>query len=195
MNVSSIIKEKLQLQLLEYKQLFERLLRIRMTKCEDGQRSSLLSSLDDLEKEFASAEKKMFEILKELEEYHNVQELIRRSMKLLEKKKELILDLVIPLRKIETKLNEVVEEGKRKLEIIEEIERASPDVESLIAYSHRVSVTTSAPLHWSLNQSLLMFTPPAPMEDEMRSGILYTKLDPYSYSLFSNKFKSRKQSP
>jgi hypothetical protein len=52
---------------------------------------------------------------------------------------------------------------------------AAVEPEELVQYSHKISVTTSGPPLWSPGKPLVMYKPPAPQEDEMRSGLLYTK--------------------
>jgi len=86
------------------------------------------------------------------------------------------MDLALQLRKVETMLQEAVEKGKEKLQLIDSASKGA-NVEDLVAYAHKISATTSGPSGWSPEQGPLlpMYRPPAPQEDEMRSGILYAK--------------------
>ncbi len=53
------------------------------------------------------------------------------------------------------------------------------DVESLIAYGHRLSYSTSAPVGWNPNlPHMQQFRPPAPQEHNIRAGLYYTNPPP-----------------
>eukprot|EP01114_Cavostelium_apophysatum_P015072 TRINITY_DN4035_c0_g1_i1.p1 TRINITY_DN4035_c0_g1~~TRINITY_DN4035_c0_g1_i1.p1 ORF type:complete len:188 (-),score=53.72 TRINITY_DN4035_c0_g1_i1:129-692(-) len=115
---------------------------------------------------------KLHELLEELEQHQRFQLRIANIKKEIEEKDRSIQQIAFQLKKAEGLLEEVVEDAKSKLAVIETSDEGSVLPEELIAYAHKISYTSAPPVGWVQGMPLGMFRPPQPQEDEMRSGIL-----------------------
>lgn len=111
-----------------------------------------------------------------MEEHQRFQQQIQAIQAEISRKDEIILELAQQLKKAEQLLEDAVNRGRSRLDVIRKAEEGARDPEELVDYAHKVSYTTSAPPGWQPNMPLIMHRPPAPQEDEMRSGILYQTL-------------------
>ncbi|MFN3535413.1 MAG: hypothetical protein ACK4WB_08495, partial [Desulfatiglandales bacterium] len=71
----------------------------------------------------------------------------------------------------------VVEEGKNRLKAYEIAKENATDPVDLVEYGHKISYTTAGPVGYQSGQPVAIFHPPAPQEVEIRSGLLYTKIN------------------
>jgi len=132
---------------------------------------------EELMKKLLEKDKELQKTVKQVEEHQRFQQKIGQVQKEIEDKDKLVANLVLELHKAEKVLQEIVEKGRAKLAIFEQAEEGAIPPEDLVEYSHKISCTTSGPSGWTpaSGQPLIMYKPPAPQEDEMRSGILYSK--------------------
>lgn len=81
------------------------------------------------------------------------------------------------LRNVEKILQTIVDEGKHRLEVYEQAQQSAIEPNDLVEYGHKISYTTAGPPNYTPGMRLNIFHPPAPQEFEIRSGLLYAKIE------------------
>ncbi|PRP77950.1 hypothetical protein PROFUN_08484 [Planoprotostelium fungivorum] len=137
--------------------------------------SGQAAAATDLMGKLIEKDKELNNAVKELKKHQEFQMKINQTIKDIEEKDKKITQVMQILRDAESILSAQVEEGRKQLKIREQSKQSAPFVDELVSYSHRISATTSAPPGWSDGQETFLYKFPAPMETEIRSGMLYSK--------------------
>jgi hypothetical protein len=91
-------------------------------------------------------------------------------------KDQVIVNLVLELRKMEKKLQQMLENAKNRLKLMENANNSPVDVNQLVAYASYISGTTSAPPEYppgfDTTPKYQIFQPPMPQEKQFLASCL-----------------------
>jgi len=118
--------------------------------------------------------------LKELEEHQQFQTKLLSLQQTINEKDAAIIEFAAQLHKAQHILQTVVDGAKEKLAAIARAKKGAIEVDDLVAYSHRISASTSAPPSWSTvpanERKLGLFIPPNPQDAEMKKSHLMAQV-------------------
>jgi len=116
---------------------------------------------------------KLHQYVKQLEDHQAFQEKLRQLDKEMAALDHQIYEVAMNLKTVEHPLMNSVENEKNHIQTIKKsVSVLAPEI---VSYGHKISYTTSAPSGWIPSQ-VAVFKPPAPQEEQVRSGLLYTKI-------------------
>eukprot|EP01119_Soliformovum_irregulare_P014894 TRINITY_DN4124_c0_g1_i2.p1 TRINITY_DN4124_c0_g1~~TRINITY_DN4124_c0_g1_i2.p1 ORF type:complete len:172 (+),score=22.40 TRINITY_DN4124_c0_g1_i2:34-516(+) len=160
--------------MVEYHAAIRVLLQSIINKASVSNKSGAMSPEDAMDR-VLEIDARLQAAVKELEQHQKFQTRIEELQKQITEKDQIVLDLAFQLKGVEKVLEQIVDEGRAKLKSIEEADAGAVDPKDLVEYSHKICYTTGGPPGWGGDTPLVTFRPPAPQDDEMRSGLLYSK--------------------
>jgi hypothetical protein len=130
----------------------------------------LITKMTDIDRKLQISAKKMEEQRRRYQEILALQEQVKQ-------KDNEIITLASHLLNAEAILQQILDEAKPVVEAIEKTSNRQVSVEDIIEYSHRISMTTSAPPTEELpNEIFSRYRLPFPSEVEMQQTLLYTEM-------------------
>lgn len=119
---------------------------------------------------------KLHNYVAQLGEHQKFQEKLAQLSREMAAQDEQILELATNLKTVEHDLHKNIQNEASHIETIKNSAAhggiSAPDI---VSYGHKISYTTSAPAGWAPS-TVAVFKPPAPQEEQVRTGLLYAKL-------------------